>query len=559
MSYKPSEQVTALLLFIGAPLITLLVVSGTVTDPVNVPKHVLLGAVGFALGSVYIFDQIKKRFNEGRLVLVLALAFLIASTSAVINSASPITQNLYGTYGRNTGFVAYISLVFMFLAATTLKELKSLNKLLHGLLFAGLVNVAYCLWAWQIGDFISWNNEYNRILGTFGNPNFIGAFLGMIVSLTSAYILQDRVRWYIRVLGLVIIIVSAFEIQYSKAVQGVVVSAGGLAIVLFFFIRGKSRNWAYPVIFAFTVFAAGIVAILGALQKGPLAEVVYKTSVSLRGEYWQAAWNMAMQKPFTGVGMDSYGDWFRRTRDDQAMILPGPNVVTNAAHNVPFDILSYGGFPLFIVYLLIVLTTFTAIIRVVLRQKNYDFIFVGLSVTWICYQVQSIISINQIGIAIWGWILGGAVIAYERITRSALGAKTVVNKSKESFFSPQLIATLGLIAGFMVAVPPYNADSQWRSALAAQDLERIKRVLEPSYLTPSDSFRLSTAVATFANSNMPDYAHTYALKGVIFNAENFDAWRLLYSLSVSTPEEKANAKKKMIELDPLNEEWKKLP
>ena len=59
----------------------------------------------------------------------------------------------------------------------------------------------------------------------------------------------------------------------------------------------------------------GFIALMGALQKGPLTKLIYKTSVSLRGEYWQAGWNMAKEFPLTGVGMDSYGDWYRRARD----------------------------------------------------------------------------------------------------------------------------------------------------------------------------------------------------------------------------------------------------
>ncbi len=558
MRNKSSDQVMSSILLVGASLITLLVVSGTVTDPVNVPKHVLLGGVGFALGSIYFVDQLKNRFASGIHLALIVIAFWLAGALAVLNSDSPLSQNLYGTYGRNTGFIAYISLTLMFLAASSLTKMESLKKVIYALLFSGVVNIAYCLWAWQIGDFIAWNNEYNRILGTFGNPNFIGAFLGMVVSLIVALILSNKTNYYLKGLGIVLLVIAAFEIQYSKAVQGVVVSAGGVALVVFFYLRGKFSGWTVPSIYALCVTLLGTVSVLGALQKGPLAEIVYKTSVSLRGEYWQAAWNMATAKPFTGVGMDAYGDWFRRARDDQALILPGPNVVTNAAHNVPFDVLAYGGWPLFIIYLLILAASATSIIKVVLRQRDYDFIFVGLSVTWICYQVQSVISINQIGIAIWGWILGGAVISYERITRPNK-AKANSSASQSQFISPQLVGSIGFVIGLILAVPPYNADAQWRSALAAQDLERIKKALEPSYMTPTDSYRLNTAVITFSNSNMPDYARTYAIKGVEFNPINFDAWRLLYSLSNSSPEEKAMAKAKMIELDPLNPEWNKLP
>ena len=559
MSDKSSEQVTATVLLIGAPLITLLVLSGPVTDPVNVPKHVLLGGVGFALGAVFLVEQIKNRFSNGYALSLIVLGFWMASLSAVINSDSPFSQNLYGSYGRNTGLVAYFALTLMFLATTSLTKIESLKKVIYALLFSGIVNIVYCLWAWKIGDFIAWNNEYNRILGTFGNPNFIGAFLGMVVSLLTAMILSKKYNNSFKAVGLVLIAVAGLEIQYSKAVQGVVVSAGGVALVIFFYLRGKFKSWKVPSLYALFVMVIGVLSVLGALQKGPLAKIVYKTSVSLRGEYWQAALNMAGIKPLTGVGMDSYGDWFRRARDAQALVLPGPNVVTNAAHNVPFDILAYGGWPLFTIYLLIISASLLAIIKVALRQREYEFVFVGLSVTWICYQVQSIISINQIGIAIWGWILGGAVIAYERVSRHEIAPKSKMTLSRSSVISPQLIASLGCVIGLIVAVPPYNADAQWRAALAAQDLNRIKKVLKPSYMTPSDSFRLSTAVVTFSNSNMPDYAHTYAIKGIEFNPISFDAWRLLYSLSNATESEKALAKAKMIELDPLNPEWKKLP
>jgi hypothetical protein len=46
---------------------------------------------------------------------------------------------------------------------------------------------------------------------------------------------------------------------------------------------------------------------------------------------------------------------------------------------------------------------------------------------------------------------------------------------------------------------------------------------------------------------------------VKYNPDHFDGWRVMANLSETTPEEKAEAKKNMIRLDPLNEEWKKLP
>jgi hypothetical protein len=296
---------------------------------------------------------------------------------------------------------------------------------------------------------------------------------------------------------------------------------------------------------------------MGALQKGPLTSLIYKTSVSLRGEYWQAGWNMAKQFPFTGVGMDSYGDWYRRARDSQALILPGPETTTNAAHNIPMDILAYGGWPLFISYIFLIALAVIAIIKVTLRNKNYDGTFIALAVAWACYQIQSVISISQIGLAIWGWVTSGLVIAYEIATRdSSISDKKPVggraSKSKEQILSATAIGGLGLVVGALIAVPPLSGDMKWRSALTTTNLEQLKLSLEPSYLTPTDTNRLLNMVSITENSNLPDVAYEYAKKAVEFNPDSFDSWRNLYLVTKSTPADKEVALANMKRLDPKN-------
>jgi hypothetical protein len=74
----------------------------------------------------------------------------------------------------------------------------SFNILIWGMFGAGFVNVIYCGWVIAFGDFIPWNNPYGNILGTFGNPNFIGAFLGFLpqhgrIYLKSRHIINIRV------------------------------------------------------------------------------------------------------------------------------------------------------------------------------------------------------------------------------------------------------------------------------------------------------------------------------------------------------------------------------
>jgi O-antigen ligase len=556
------EKPVARLIAFGAPFISIFLLIDQVSDPVNVTKMAALTVVAFGLASIVLFKSSRLLWSDSKLQLAAAGLFVLLAISAVVNSASPLGQNFYGTYGRNTGFLTYLSLTLVFVATLVLRRTESFRNILYGLLAAGLINVIYGAWTLAFGDFVSWNNPYDRILGTFGNPNFIGAFLGIFASVLVAYLLTPGKKIAVRLIGVVVLIATFLEIKSSLAVQGVVVSGGGIALVIFFYLRSRFKTWAIPFVYLGSVGIFGFIALMGALQKGPLASIVYKTSVSLRGEYWQAGINMANNHPLTGVGMDSYGDWYRRSRDAQAMILPGPNTVTNAAHNVFIDMLAYGGYPLFIAYMALIVMSLIAAIKLTFIQKEFNFVKVGLIVTWICYNVQALISINQIGLAVWGWVSGGALIAYELSTRNtdtATGAATRKPMRTNPLISPQLLAGLGMVVGILIAIPPLSGDIKWREALKAQNADLVNAALTPSYMSPSSSNLYMNASSIFEQNSLPALAYKYGKLNVEYNPQNFDAWRMLYALKNSTPEDRKLAKEKMIELDPLNDEWKKLP
>ena len=562
MINQVAERTIARILGIGSAFVAIIVVTGTVTDPVNVTKLFALGGVAVGAIAVVLAFGMKEVWHSSKALVIIAGLFLLASVNAIVNSSAPLTQNIYGAYGRNTAFLTYLLLIFMILSAVALRTNKSFMTLIYGLFVAGVVNVIYCGWVVIFGDFVPWNNPYGNILGTFGNPNFIGAFLGLFAASLVAYSFKAGLHIGLRIVSVVIFVISVIEIIDSSAIQGRVVVAAGLAIVGFYLVRSQLKSVIFQVGYVVVILVGGVFALLGALQIGPLTKFIYKTSVSLRGEYWQAGWNMGSDHPLTGIGFDTYGDWYRRARDTQALVMPGPNTTTNAAHNVPFDVFAFGGWPLFISYLGILALSVIAIIKVTIRTREYDPIFVTLTTAWVCYQLQSIISINQIGLAIWGWLFGGALIAYEVATRpkevddaptaKSSGRRVVKKKQTETIFSSTLIAGIGAVIGLLLASPPYSADAKWRSAISSQDAQKVEQALIPTYLNPENSYKYANAAQLFEGSKLYDLAYKYAKVGVEFNPDNFDAWRVLYSVSKSTPEEKAEALAQMKRLDPNN-------
>ena len=548
----------------GAAAASVFVLTGSISDPVNVTKLLIAGAIAGALVLVLLpsgLNEIRK--NHPQFLAAIAL-FIVFTFSASIFSASPWVQNFYGIYGRNTGLLTYLVLSIFALASTLFTNEKHLTRVLVAFLAVGVINLAYGLWVLIFGDFMAWNNTYGNLLGFFGNPNFMGAFLGMMFALILTYTIAPQTSLKYRVLGIVLLIITSLEIVETHAVQGVVVSAGAALVCGFFWLWFRFRNrilaWVYIAVSAVT----GLVAVAGALQIGPLSEIVYKRSVSLRGIYWNAGIDMGLNHPFTGVGMDGFGNWYRRSRALKALSDPGAEVTSNAAHNVFIDFFAYGGFPLVLAYLAIMTIGLISIIRIGRRQVSFNPLFIGLSLIWICYQTQSIISINQIGLAIWGWVITGGLVAYERMTRNgSLEPKSAkvafTNKAVNSFDSTGLRAFLGLIIGVLIAIPPFTADLTFQTSLNARSADSMAKSLESNYFKPSDSYRLANAVQIFDKSNLPEKALKFARQGVAFNPDFTDAWKMLYYVTGSTAEDKAKAKAQLIRLDPLNPEWKELP
>jgi hypothetical protein len=238
------------------------------------------------------------------------------------------------------------------------------------------------------------------------------------------------------------------------------------------------------------------------------------------------------------------------------------NTVVNAAHNVFLDMFAFGGWPLFLTYVSIVLLAGISLIKVVLRSKKYDPIFVAISVAWLGYQLQSLISINQIGLAIWGWVLTGALIAYERNTRNS-NVEEIANlkpdskakgksRSQSSVVSPGLVAGIGIVLGAIIVSPPLASDTKWRSAQVARSVPLLEASLAPSFMNPQHTTRYLVSIQAFEESNLPALAHKYALEAITFDSENFELWKVFYLIQASTPEEKALALENMKRLDPLN-------
>jgi len=564
MSITTPERISSRIIAIGLATVTIAVYTQSVTDPVNVTKLFLLGGFAFAAFGASVRNLSISVLRNHRFPFIALTCFLLAAISTLWASSAPFTQSLYGVYGRNNGFLLYLLLAIVFISTLLIHTQSLFTQFLVALAVAGISNVLYALWVLAFGDFLGWSNPYGNLLGTLGNPNFIGSFFGMFSALLFSFLLAPSSSKTIKTGSIVFLPLVFIGIIQSHAVQGKVLFVTGFAITTFYWVRDRFKNVVVSVLYLASLATGFIFALFGTLQKGPLSALLYKETVSLRGEYWHSGWNTGLTNPFFGAGFDSLGDWYRRSRRESALTFPGVDTVINAAHNVYLDMFAFGGWPLFISYVLIAIIVLASIVRFTIRNRKFDPVFVSLTGVWLCYQLQSTISINQIGLAIWGWAFGGAIIAYEFNDSKGLPptlppetpkgrtAKQAKRSSSSNVVGPGLVAGLAAVMGLMLAAPPLSADMKWRSAQISKSAKLVEETLQPSYLNPVNTFEFNNIVGVFETNGLFDLAHAYGLKAVAFNPDSFEAWRNLYQLSRSTEEERVLSVSNMKRLDPLN-------
>ena len=543
-----------------ALLATVMVMPWAAYDPINVPKLAVISVGGFmALGALLAnrAELLKKQY---RLVLIFGVAFIVQLTLVLIVSGTNFYQEFFGTFGRATGYVAYVALASLLMVAAVCASTFALRRFMWSLVVAGSISIIYGIIQALKLDPISWVNQYSPVIGFLGNPNFQSSFVGFCGVMIFSLLIGKDVKSLHRAGYVVYLAAAAYVIKQTDSQQGFLVLLGGIAVVAFIWItRSKIKFLTIPSLLA--GFAGVVLVTLGSLNNGPLASVLYKASVTYRGDYWRAGWKMSLENPLFGVGLDSYGDWYRRARTVEATLRRGPDVVSNAAHNVLLDFSSNGGFPLLAIYLFMMVLVLIAAVKVVKRTAGFEPVFAGLFAVWIAYQAQSIISLNQLGLAVWGWIISGLIIGYEINTREVEGVQKQGPKGKSaSAMAHQKVmpATavgvfLGLLAGVALGAPTLNTASKYKSGLETGDPSIVQNIAS---IWPQDASRSAQVALILKENNLSEQALVVVQEAKTKFPDSYDVWKVLASLANAPAADVAEAKSQMKRLDPNNPDLK---
>ena len=556
MGSKTDQRYLGLYVLATSIAVSLFISPWNSVDPMNLPKLVLLSILGFLAGG-FAFARVDFfKAKKVRPLVVLTFLFLFQLLFVFALDNRDFAFKFYGTSSRNTGTLAYIALALLLFASAVSASRKVLQMYSVSLVAVGSILSLYGILQSRGIDFYEFNNIYaTNVFGTFGNPNFQSAFMGITGTVALTVGCFSRANVFIR-LGLILFVgLALYNISVSSEQGYLTLLAGFISAVVIFLLSKKQVILGYSVLGLGGI--GGLLVLAGIFNKGPVAEVIYKSSLQARSFYWEAALNMMQDQPLFGVGMDGFGDWYRRSRTQEIADF-NLGITADTAHSIPLDIGSGGGIPLLLIYLALVGLALISIIKILKRTTSFDSVFTSIAASWFAYQAQSLISINQIGIGVWGWSLTGLLIGYELQTREPVGSVQV--KAKSTTSKKEKISALAVVTSFIfsglglaAAIPPYSAAGKFYKALQSGDAEVLQSA---AYLKPNDRSRYLYVAQIMKENKLDDRAIKVLSDASLIYPDSFDLWQIWSNIPTSTPDQIARAKSEMRRLDPYNKDIK---
>ena len=374
-----------------------------------------------------------------------------------------VDSAVFGEYNRFNGLATYTALVLLAFSVSRLFSIDRIHNLAKPILVAGSLIALYGFLQLAGLDPIDWVITSSSYISFLGNSNFVSAFLGItgVVSFLLFIIQEKKTRNQFVYFFITLFMIVAVVMSSSQ--QGIFSFAAGIMVILLVYAFQKSRKIFYLGLTGSV--SVGIGVILGLLGFGPLTGILRQGTLAYRADYMWAGWQMALDKPLTGIGLDRYGDYFREYRSLEQVLRLGPELISNDAHSIPIQMAASGGFTLFFTYLgLLTFITVVGLVNIYKSKEFHQLINSGLLGCWLAYVVQAGVSIENPAVGTLGWIFAGAILGV--FTRTGVHEKQT-KKINLSYFRKTIIG-FTLVFTFVIAIyGTYSlvADSRINTAL----------------------------------------------------------------------------------------------
>ena len=370
-------------------------------------RILLLIMCGYILFVTMIVRGKKLKFDKQDLCI---LAFGLLAILSTINSTN-IGKSLVGEYNRFEGLFTIITYILIYYNAKYyFKNYK------HFTTIGTIIYILICIFSiiqFFIGSRIKLSPIFNKgANGTFGNTNFMGSFVSIILPIfILGYIFRNK---KIYLIGCIVGFCSMIMcIARSSWVAFIVYM---LIILIYLIIKKHNLKRFFIVASTFIICFSGISllnnskiifrkmnTIKSEIQKVSTDGITDKMG-SGRIRIWKATIKLIYQLPILGCGVDALKDGLEKfcpVENEQFIERSGSYI--DKAHNEYLQMAATMGIPALLVYLL-----FISKIEIFNIRRMFKFKLSAIySIVIISYLVQAFFNISTIGVAPIFWFILG--------------------------------------------------------------------------------------------------------------------------------------------------------
>jgi O-antigen ligase len=344
--------------------------------------------------------------------IAVVLGYLV---SAVVNGQG-LASTYLGGYQRNFGIATWLALALVVLvgAQGEVKIRGFLDWALPGVLIFGL---GYGFIQFLDKDPLPWTNPFDAVSLTLGNPNFAGAYFGILSVVAVSKIVTSK-SIGIKFFGVVLFIATAFVGVKTNSLQSPLLIVGGLLIFALLSNLGSKSTIGRITKFASGgVLGAAVIGIVvlftggGSFVASAREKFFFQGSVAQRLDYWRTGFEIWKDHPIFGVGTDQFQKYAALYRTPEQLKRDGVFVIPDKSHNVLIDHFANGGLVVGLLWIAFVISVFYLLIKALRGTENVqvrrDLALLGTM--WSTYVLQALISPDQLVLSLIGYSSAGLI------------------------------------------------------------------------------------------------------------------------------------------------------
>ncbi len=397
-------------------------------DQFEMPKLTLLRLLTcamLALWAVKTFETGKFEFTPTPLDFPL-IAWVVMNIVTTVSSFAP-ALSFRGEYENFAGSLSNINYVIIYyLAVNAVKDKKHLTALTLSAMLSGVFVTLYATAQYFGFDFIKWNEGsmiQGRYFASMGNPNFLGAFLIMIIPFYAAYFITNlRSKKYSMLVMLGIMFILSYIALVGTQSRGPFLGfiASILALLAYWMYNQYKDKSVQPEFSGKPfkdVFMAGffsnkrliatalsvilVAGVLSATFGRDATKRIWNTLTHLNESFstsrlhiWLPALKIIKEYPVFGTGVDTFKTVFPKFEGVDFAQIDGANVSSRTAHNELLNIGATMGLTSLGIYLLLITAFLLAWISSHKRLTDPDLKLISMAVisAFTAYFVQNLFS-----------------------------------------------------------------------------------------------------------------------------------------------------------------------